>query len=55
MSFDSLLKGIELFDVVEDGVEVHVDEGGSRSSESNFRTLTPCNCFTVRMWTVLEC
>ena len=33
-SRDSLLKGI--VDVVEDHFEVHVAEGGSRSSESNF-------------------
>ena len=34
-SCDSLLKGL-IVDVVEDHFEVHVDEGGSRSSESNF-------------------
>ena len=34
-SRDSLLKGLNCR-VVEDHFEVHVDEGGSRSSESNF-------------------
>ena len=34
-----------MVDVV-DHFEVHVDEGGSRSSESNLK-LTPCDCFTA--------
>ena len=34
-SCDSLLKGLRIVDVVEDHFEVHVAEGGSRSSESN--------------------
>ena len=40
-----------MVDVVEDHFEVLVAEGGSRSSESNFRTLTPCDRFTVEFGT----
>ena len=40
-----------MVDVVEDHFEVLVAEGGSRSSESNFGTLTPCDRFTVEFGT----